>query len=326
MRRIRNLIEIVKVAAQCIKTINNWYDVGVVRFGLKDKSILSYRNGLGKLIRKDNLSFHIDLMRTILNEPKVKFLNNEKMTFRLDDHVFETELNEHCFIFISLIKKLISSGCRFPSKGTIILPNQLTFRYPSDDVSALCHIFETFFEETYKLLEVKNRTVVDVGSSFGDTPIYFALKGAKKVYAYEPLREVFQYLLDNIKLSKLEKKILTWNAAVSSKRGKLFIEPEIGWYGRSKTHVSYVKNEKGYCVDAVPLLLDADILKMDCEGCEYDVFLKIDPSSLKFKEIMLEFHQGSRPLISVLSQGGYETKIISEYDNNTAGMLFAKKG
>ena len=78
----------------------------------------------------------------------------------------------------------------------------------SYDYSTFCHIYETFFKESYKLLEVKDKVVLDIGASLGDTSIYFAMKGAKKVYAYEPLKEIFKYLLLNIKINNYDEIII----------------------------------------------------------------------------------------------------------------------
>ena len=47
-------------------------------------------------------------------------------------------------------------------------------------------INENFIKEQYKWLDVEGKNVVDVGANIGDTAIYFALKGAKHVYAFEP--------------------------------------------------------------------------------------------------------------------------------------------
>lgn len=45
---------------------------------------------------------------------------------------------------------------------------------------------ETFLEQPYGILDVKGRDVVDVGAYIGDTALYFRLKGAKRIYAFEP--------------------------------------------------------------------------------------------------------------------------------------------
>ena len=53
-----------------------------------------------------------------------------------------------------------------------------------------CNIFGVFkdIEKEYPV-RVESRKVLDVGAYIGDTPIYWMLKGAKIVYAVEPVPE-----------------------------------------------------------------------------------------------------------------------------------------
>nr|WP_016732730.1 FkbM family methyltransferase [Sulfolobus islandicus] len=48
-----------------------------------------------------------------------------------------------------------------------------------------------FAFNNYNFLNVKDKIVVDIGASIGDTAIYFALQGAKKVIAFEPFPKIF---------------------------------------------------------------------------------------------------------------------------------------
>ena len=218
------------------------------------------------------------------------------------------------------LANLIKNKCNITS-NEIILPNGLIFKYLSYDYSTFCHIYETFFKESYKLLEVNNKVVLDIGASFGDTSIYFAMKGAKKVYAFEPLKEIFEYLLLNVKINNYNDIIAPYNKAISSKKGKVYINPIKNWSGMSHTKVE--GNNLGYWVDSELLKLDADILKIDCEGCEYDVFSNI--KSLDYEEIMMEFHKGSKVLVNKLTEMGYNVNIISEGSDKTDGIIYAKK-
>jgi len=65
-------------------------------------------------------------------------------------------------------------------------------------------IIETFHYGEYEPLGVEGRVVVDVGAFVGDSAIYFALKGARKVIAIEPHPSAFVEMLDNIKLNNME--------------------------------------------------------------------------------------------------------------------------
>ncbi|MCI4455332.1 MAG: FkbM family methyltransferase, partial [Sulfolobus sp.] len=71
---------------------------------------------------------------------------------------------------------------------------------------------DSFAFHVYDFLDVTNRTVVDVGAGIADTAIYFALRGAKRVIAFEPFPKIFEIAERNVKANGLEDKILLVNA------------------------------------------------------------------------------------------------------------------
>lgn len=147
------------------------------------------------------------------------------------------------------------------------------------------------------------------------------MKGSKKVYAYEPLKNIYKCLLTNIKINNYDDIIIPYNIAISNKTNKTYIHPIKNWTGGS--HISLDENKEGYWVDSELLRMDADILKIDCEGCEYDIFSNIN--YFNFEEIMIEFHKGSKLLVRKMSKVGYDVKIIFEWPGKTHGIIFAKK-
>jgi len=86
----------------------------------------------------------------------------------------------------------------------------IKFSYTDDD-EQLRNIFgtikENFIDEQFKNLDVKGKDVVDIGANIGDSAIYFALKGAKHVYAFEPYHYSYEIAKRNIKLNNLEDRI-----------------------------------------------------------------------------------------------------------------------
>jgi len=159
-------------------------------------------------------------------------------------------------------------------------------------------VLEVFDERVYEKLDVSNRVVVDIGAYIGDTSIYFALRGAKKVIAVEPHPVAYRELLENIRLNNLESVVIPINAALSTKPGVICIED----VGVEETARAYHKQHgQGPCaltVQAITLseilskYADSDdvVLKMDCEGCEYDVILNDYDHVRMFKEIIFEYH------------------------------------
>jgi tRNA/tmRNA/rRNA uracil-C5-methylase (TrmA/RlmC/RlmD family) len=81
-------------------------------------------------------------------------------------------------------------------------------------------IYETFIKQMYSVVDVRGKTVIDIGAYVGDTAIYFVLRGARKVIALEPNPFAYQEMLENIKLNGLEDKIIPVNAALARKRAR----------------------------------------------------------------------------------------------------------
>ncbi|WP_338604544.1 FkbM family methyltransferase [Sulfolobus tengchongensis] len=78
---------------------------------------------------------------------------------------------------------------------------------PKFDVKVL-HPFttfiETFISESYEA-DVHGKEVIDIGANVGDTALYFAINGAKRVYSFEPLLPAYKEALGDINLNNLEK-------------------------------------------------------------------------------------------------------------------------
>jgi len=156
---------------------------------------------------------------------------------------------------------------------------------------------EIFDLGVYASLDVKDKVVIDVGAFVGDSAIYFALKGAKRVIAVEPHPGAFAEMLENIKLNKMENIIIPVNAGLASKSGKVCLEKS---FDNSDTLVMY--HGLGDCINAISAVTLGElisrfgvdpgnaVLKMDCEGCEYDVILNDYEHIRMFKELVFEYH------------------------------------
>lgn len=157
-------------------------------------------------------------------------------------------------------------------------------------------ILEIFEEGMYEILDVKGKIVVDVGAYVGDSAIYFALKGAKRVFAIEPHPNAFAEMLDNIKLSNLEHIIVPLNLGIASRSSKICIE------NADIRATAHIYHRPGNCIDAVPAItlgelinkfnidVNNTVLKMDCEGCEFDVILNDYEHVRLFRELVFEYH------------------------------------
>jgi FkbM family methyltransferase len=201
----------------------------------------------------------------------------------------------------SCVAEAIRLGWRYDSSCSCWLRDGASFRHMK------CAIIEVFDFGEYRLLDVKNKVVVDVGATYGDSTMYFLLRGAKKVIAIEPCPEEFKELLENLKLNNAVDKVMPINAALASKRSKISVECSSG-----KAFADTVTlGDVAKIVD-----IEGAVLKMDCEGCEYDVILNDYEHVKLFDEVYFEYHAYATGVpVDVLLQKlskDYKCEIVSD--------------
>jgi FkbM family methyltransferase len=191
---------------------------------------------------------------------------------------------------------------------------------------------EIFFEQPYtrNLRLPPDPVVVDVGGYIGDFALY-AVKylGAEHVVAYEPTHENFAMLEHNVAINGYGDRITAVNEAVGdSDEIVLNVEKLDG----DEVHVSpyWYPEAEHRTLPSVTLeeLFDAhgldsvDLLKVDCEGGEYDIFPSTPAAILdRVGNIAFEYHEidGYEPkleqVLNQLSSAGFrlreEGKIVS---------------
>ena len=274
------------------RIVKNWYDILLFRLGLKKTGfVMQLRNG----------------KKIEINKPEDYFSSWES------GGESQKALLEQLYTpYSKIIKKFIEF--KFGNKP-------LKFLYDSrkqlDNTLGL--IKEQFIEEQYKWLDVKKRVVIDIGANIGDSAIYFALKGAKQVYALEPYTYSYKLAMRNIKLNGLQDKITLLNEGCSREKGKIKIDVNYKNFGGTD-----LKNfENGTNINITTLgelvkrfdISSEAVLKIDCEGCEYGVLLNTENSDLrKFEQIQIEYHYGYLNLKRKLEDVGFKvTSTIPKY-------------
>ena len=175
-------------------------------------------------------------------------------------------------------------------------------------------VIGVFIDQVYEDLPVQNKTVVDVGANIGDSSVYFALKGASRVIALEPFPQSYEMAKKNIEVNDVQNKIELLLAGCSNQNGWRLIDPNL--VGTVASKINELKNGikvpimtlskivKDYKID------EKSILKIDCEGCEYDIILSTSTEILqKFNHIFLEYHYGYRDLKEKLEGSGFNVSI-----------------
>src|SRR5262249_43492503 len=139
-------------------------------------------------------------------------------------------------------------------------------------------IIEIFLRGDYGTV-ADGAVVVDLGASIGAFSIYAATTARRViVYAYEPASHYFRRLVHNIRINGLEREIKCFEAAIAgnTEARELFLEspdrlfPSLmsrsGGTGRS-VRVPCTTLAEVIAANAIERI---DILKLDCEGAEYD--------------------------------------------------------
>jgi predicted RNA methylase len=153
--------------------------------------------------------------------------------------------------------------------------------------------FGEIFRDGIYDVDMKGRTVVDIGSGIGDSSIYFALNGAKKVYAFD------------VNVSYLEKNIRENNL-------KDVVEPIRCECGRNDLDIITLKYNLPY----------GSVLKVDCEGCEYDFFSTAPRWISRYSTIIIEYHNGIQHLADLLRASGFNITIKG---NKKIGLIYARR-
>ncbi len=197
-----------------------------------------------------------------------------------------------------------------------------TFRYLGRDVVLFLNgfsdaifdvLFENFLGGAYDDLSVDGRVVVDVGAGVGDTAILFALRGASRVIALEPYPALYSIALRNIELNNVKGSVILLNAGLGSSDYYA-----CGGYEAPSDYAVFRPSDKCdvkvriYTPESLikELGIDDAVLKMDCEGCEYEVFRSMKPETIRrFRELIIEYHNGPEPMASMLENHGYEVTI-----------------
>ena len=157
------------------------------------------------------------------------------------------------------------------------------------------------------------------------------MKGAKKVYAYEPVPWVAEILEKNVRLNNLSNVVKVYPYAVSSDEGDAILTVPKKYSMMASLYYDHVfksnnELEVEYVhVQKVTPPQEADVAKIDCEGCEYGIVLRWLKNRI-YDEIILEFHGDSRQLVKKLRELGYKVEILKFFRDKKFGLLYAYTG
>ncbi len=198
-------------------------------------------------------------------------------------------------------------------------------------------INEMWIEKSYfrHLTGIKDDTIViDIGAHIGTFSVFVAKQARNTlVYSYEPCPENYILLRENIKLNNFEGNIKPFKLGVWSKTGKhrLFVHNNYtqlaamylkkGWKNKKMINIECTTLKNIFTCNKID---KCNLLKIDCEGAEYEILYNTPKEYLKRIETIvaeLHFKDRNEPLKKYLSEIGFQV-IIDEC--NSGYLLYAE--
>lgn len=207
---------------------------------------------------------------------------------------------------------------------------------------------EIYTNGVYNLITNKPYHVIDVGMNVGLTSLYFAQRAeCISVTSFEPFKPTYQQALVNLALNPgVKNKVEAYNFGLGKTDEMLKVTYDTTMKGNMGingipqylsdqvqqvlTEEITIKNTGAVLSPILNKLKTNDshiVLKMDCEGSEYDIFESLATNNLLsyFNHVIVEWHvKGPQQIIGYLEQAGF-TLFSFEPHSEVAGMIYAFK-
>jgi FkbM family methyltransferase len=208
----------------------------------------------------------------------------------------------------------------------------------------LVHIFEDIWlNQCYTPGDFKidpGDTVVDIGANLGIFSVWAATRAkGVRVISLEPSPRMFRFLLQNLSRNGL-RQVVAVQAACGGETGTAVLYS----YGFEEGNSLYPRNIRGKVFrpqDQVEVLTLDDVfrrhevevcnlLKLNCEGGEYEILLKASKETLRrVRKMSMVYHlglhdHGPEEMVGFLRQHGFEVTYSPPYDE-LGGYLYARR-
>jgi FkbM family methyltransferase len=203
---------------------------------------------------------------------------------------------------------------------------------------------EVFIEKDYNLLSNESFVVFDIGMNIGISSLFFALnKNVQQIYSFEPVVTTYNQAIYNLELnpaysnkieafnfglggfSRIEK--VLYNAQAKGNCGiRLESSLVIGKDNSTEIEIN-IKNISEVLPDLIAKHPgQKKVLKIDCEGAEYEIIQKLSDSNVlsDIDILMIEWHdKGAKILEDLLIANDF--RVVSRHLTSITGMIYAFK-
>jgi FkbM family methyltransferase len=169
-------------------------------------------------------------------------------------------------------------------------------------------VSEELKNNSYQLFAIKfvpGDCVIDIGGNIGMVSIYLAKKYPfLKIYAFEPVKANYENFRKNIELNKIPKDVITLVNSAVTQDGRdinlawlpLLTGSSSAFNERGGGAREFVLTERARSTTLEDIFADYNIakcklLKIDCEGAEYEILDNAEKFLKKCAHLRGEFHQ-----------------------------------
>jgi FkbM family methyltransferase len=184
----------------------------------------------------------------------------------------------------------------------------------------------------------KDWTIMDIGAGLGDFSICAACGNPRRrIAAFEPFAESFRLLEENLRLNGIGN-VRPFPCAVGARSGPMLLQTATGVAVRHSTASAGGNGSPAtVSVDGITLAQAlrkagfdrCDLLKVDCEGGEFEIFLPAASETLRrIDRIVMEYHDGCTPhshdeLAEFLRKHGFTIRLRTNPVHRNLGFLTA---
>ena len=238
--------------------------------------------------------------------------------------------------FPAIVKTMLAKKLTRPSLVTL----QNGVRYLIRGKMDLWSVKEAWldrFYETYGYQIEPDWNIIDIGGGIGEFTIFASQKAQQgHVYAFEPFSSSYQLLINNLELNHVSN-CTAIQRAVSTNGETILLDSSNGepLQVQSLTDNHRTSNGIFTAVESDTLkdifskyqLSRCHLLKLDCEGAEYDILFKSGDVLNLVERIVLEYHHVNGhtvdELLTFLGSNGYVVETFPNHVHDHIGYLRA---
>lgn len=194
----------------------------------------------------------------------------------------------------------------------------------------LVTVWVIFLRHEYRV-DSASKTIVDAGANIGTFALYAARRApGSTIHALEPFPSTRERLYETVRSNGLEHRVTVHPFGLSGADSTRFMADVGPSQSRGTTAegagVAVPTTTLAHFLDRAGLVL-ADLLKMDIEGAEHEVFASTTLETLKkFRQIALEYHPNgpSGLLFAKLNQAGFACSHDSKFFDDSGVAHFVR--